>query len=229
MTLRSSLVLALCALLATSSAVAQTRVIDEGSFRISVRDAAIGTETFSIGRSGSGANTSTVAQGRVMLNTGVQTRAVFQLRGPDLRPAAYQIEILGDNHQNITGRAAGNRFRATIVSGTGEQMREYLVDAHAVILHDGLVYPHFFAAAAVREGGSLPVIIPRQNRQVMARVQVSAAEEIQLAGHQVSARRITLEVPGLDDRTLWVDAHNRVLRLRIPEQALVAERTNLPR
>lgn len=225
MTLRAPLAFALTALLASTHGAAQTTVIDEGTFRISVRGSAIGTETFSIRRSGSGANATTVAQGRVVLDTGERIRAALQLRGDDLRPAAYQIEVAGDNGQSITGRAAGNRFRATVVSNAGEQMREYLVDQGAVIVDAGIAHHHHFLAST---DGAVPVIIPRQSRQVTAHVQDHGSTTLQLAGQQVSARRLSVEIAGIDPRTLWVDDRNRVLRLHIPAQQLTAERTSLP-
>lgn len=216
------------ALFLTAPLTAQTSVIDEGSFRLDVRGSTVGTETFTIRRSGAGANATVIAQGRVVLNTGQRTRTVLQFRGPARRPSAYQIEVAGDDRQNITGRATGNRFRATVVSSAGEQMREYLVDQSAVIVDDGMAHQHFFIADAMDGSGSIPVIVPRQNQQSSASVQDHGADSIQVAGSQVSARRLSIDIPGMDPRTVWVDSHNRVLQARIPAQDLLAVRTSLP-
>lgn len=228
MTMPTPRPLAVAALLAASAAAAQTTVVDEGSFRLSIRGSTIGTETFTIRRSGSDANAATIAQGRIILDSGEQTRSMLQLRGPELRPSAYQIDVTGPDRRHITGRAAGNRFRATIVSADGEQMREYLVSDGAVIIDDGVAHQHYFIAASLDNGGRVPVILPTQSRQVTARVQSHGSEAIQVADRQVSARRITIEIDGMDTRTLWVDHRNRVLRLHIPRQDLTAERTSLP-
>lgn len=227
MTLRPPLALALTALIA-SSAAAQTSTVDEGAFRLAVRGSTIGTETFSIQRSGSGANVTVIAQGRIVLDTGEQTRTVLQMQGNTLRPSAYQIEVRGDDGQNITGRAAGNRFRATIVSSSGEQMREYLVSEEAVILDDGVAHQHYFIAESINGSGRVPVILPRQSRQTTATVRDEGAEAIQVASRQVTGRRLSIEIAGLNNRTVWVDDDNRVLRLQIPDQGLVAVRTSLP-
>lgn len=228
MTPRSPLAIALIALLAATATTAQTTVVDEGTFRIAVRGSEIGTENFTIRRSGSGANATTVAQGRIVLDTGEQTRTVLELRGADLRPAAYQIEVSGDDRQSIRGRAAGSRFRATIVSSSGERMREYLVNDRAVILDDGVAHHHHFLAAGLDGGGSIPVIVPRQSRQVSARVNDRGTETVEIAGQQLSARHFAVSISGLDDRSIWVDAEDRILRLRIPAQDLTAVRTALP-
>ena len=229
MTAAHTFTLAALALAATTNSVAaQTAIVDEGTFRLSVRGRTVGTETFTIRRTGAGTNATTVAQGRVVLETGQQTQAVLEFQGSGLRPAAYQIEVRGDDRQNITGRAAGNRFRATIVSSSGEQMREYLVSENAVVLDDAVAHQHYFVAAIFESDGRIPIIIPRQNRQVTAQVRVAGSETIQVAGQEVAARRLTIQISGLNDRTIWVDTQNRVLRLRIPDQDLLAERTALP-
>lgn len=220
--------LTLLPLASASAAAPQTSTVDEGSFRITVRGSTVGTETFTIRRSGSAANATTVAQGRISLDSGDQTRTVLQLQGPTLRPSAYQIETTGHDPQNITGRAAGNRFRATIVSNSGERMREYLIDDDAVILDDRVAHQHHFLAAAVDGSGSVPIIVPRQSRQVTARIQDHGVESIRVADAQVEAHRLSIEIDGMDSRTLWVDHDHRVLRLQIPQQDFTAERTTLP-
>lgn len=227
---RTSLSVTLAVLLGTgaTAAQAQTSVIDEGTFRLSVRGTPVGTETFTIRRSGSGANTTTVAQGRVVLDTGEQTRALLQVEGPGLRPSAYQIEVTAPERQSISGQATGNRFRATIVSTAGEQMREYLASDGAVVLDDGVAHQHYFLIAGLEADGRVPIIIPRQSRQISASVTADGTEQIQVAGQQVSARRFSIQPAGTPTRTVWVDSQNRVLRVHIPDEAYVAERTALP-
>lgn len=225
---RALTALALPAILAAGAAAAQTTVIDEGAFRLSVRGSAIGTETFTIRRSGSGANVTTVAQGHIRLDTGEQTRVVLQLEGADLRPTAYQIEVSGTDDRTITGRIAGNRFRATSVSPDGERMQEYLISDGAVLLDQLVAHQHYFLAAALDNGGRVPIILPTQSRQVTGRVQSHGNDPVQVAGRQVDARRLTVDISGMDPRTVWVDDRGRVLRLHIPAQDLTAERTALP-
>lgn len=207
---------------------AQTSVVDEGSFRLLVRGTPVGTETFAIRRTGSGSAATHVAQGRIVLDSGEQTRALLQVEGPGLRPSAYQIEVTGPEKQSIRGQASGSRFRATIVSTAGETMREYIASEGAVVLDDGVAHQYFFLAAAAGDGGRVPVIIPRQSRQIAATVAPGASESIRVAGGQVSARRIVVEPAGLPRRLVWIDDQGRVLRLEIPDDGFVAERTALP-
>lgn len=211
--------------IAAAPAVAQTVVVDEGSFRLSINGTPVGTETFAIRRSGTGDAATIVAQGRIVLDSGEQTRALLQVEGSSLRPSAYQIEVTGPETQSIRGQAAGNRFRATIVSTAGETMREYLASEGAVVLDDGVAHQHYFLASA---SGRVPIIIPRQSRQVSATVTAAGSENIRVAGSTVSARRIDVEPAGLPPRIVWVDDQGRVLRLEIPQEGFTAERVALP-
>lgn len=223
-----SLAIAFAALFAPAAAHAQTVVVDEGTFRLSVRGTPVGTETFTIRRSGEGAGAATVAQGRIVLDSGQQTRSLLQFEGPDLRPSAYQIEVTGAEKQSITGQAAGNRFRATIVSTAGEQMREYLASDGAVVLDEGVAHQHYFLMSATGGNGRLAVIVPRQSRQVTASVSTAGTEAITIGGQTVQARRVQVEPQGLPGRTIWVDAQNRILRFSIPDESYTAERVALP-
>ncbi len=227
MTSRAATTLALGALLVTAPASAQTTVIDEGSFRIDIRGSDIGTETFTIRRSGRGANATTVAQGRIVLDTGEQIRTVVQLRGTPLAASAYQIEITGDNRQSITGRVSGRRIRATMVSDAAERMREFLVEDGAIVIDHDVAHQHYFIAQRTHDG-TVPVILPRDSRQVTARVHDHGTETLEIAGQQVTAHHLDVQIDGLDPRSLWVDDQNRILRIHIPEQELTAQRTSLP-
>lgn len=214
--------------MAATSAHGQAVTLDEGTFRLSVRGTAVGTESFVIRRSGEGSSATTVAQGQIVLDTGDETRSLLQFQGPDLRPTAYQIEVTGSETQSISGQAAGTRFRATVVSTAGEQMREYLASEGAVVLDDGVAHQHYFLVSATGSDGSVPIIIPRQSRQVTARVSSLGPEQITIGGQGVEARRYRVEPQGLAARTVWTDSQNRILRLRIPDEEYLAERTTLP-
>lgn len=209
-------------------AIAQTAVIDEGSFRLSINGTPVGTETFAIRRTGTGDAATLVAQGRIVLDSGEQTRALLQVEGPGLRPSAYQIEVTGPETQSIRGQAAGNRFRATIVSTAGETMREYLASEGAVVLDDGVAHQHYFLAEIADGGGSVPIIIPRQSRQVSASVTHAGSDDVRVGGTTVPARRLEIEPAGMPLRIVWIDREGRVLRLEIPDDGFVAERIAVP-
>lgn len=229
MTLRTLTAFALASLMvAPAASYAQTTVIDEGTFRLSVRGTPVGTETFSIQRSGTGESAAVVARGRVTLDSGDQVRAALQVAGPDLRPSAYMIEVTGPDAESYRGQAAGNRFRATIRTPAGEMMREYLASEGAVVIDEGVAHQYYFLADRIRGDATIALIIPRQSRQVSARVTDAGTEAVEIDGRQVQARRINVQPTGEADRSVWVDSQGRVLRVSIPDQGFLAQRTDLP-
>lgn len=220
-------------LAATTILNAQTITLDEGSFRILVGGREAGTETFSILQSGTRADAQIIARGTVTLDTaGIAERlsATLDVDGQSLRPAAYQVMVEGTDQQRIAGRIIGGRFSAKILSPTGEQMREYLASEGAVLVDEGVAHHYYFLARRL-EGGSarIPIIIPRQNRQVSAEVAERGRETVEVGGRRIEARHLVITPAGGSERRLWVDSQGRVLRLEIPARSYVARRVAPPR
>ena len=212
---------------------AQTVTLDEGTYRLMVGGQEAGTETFSIRRNGGGDNAVIIATGKVVLDTarlGQQINADLQVAGPALRPAAYQVKIEGQQAQQIAGRVAGGRFSARIVSSAGEMMREYLASEGAVVVDEGVAHHYYFLAQRIGTAGArVPMIFPRQSRQVTAQVSASNAVSLTIGGSAVKASRFAVTVAGEPERQVWVDEQGRVLRLEIPARNFIAERTAAPR
>jgi hypothetical protein len=223
----------LVAAAAAGAARAQTVTLDEGSFRILVGGREVGTETFSIRQNGSGPAAVVIARGRVTLDTakaGQELNSTLQLAGGTLRPAAYDLTVEGADDQKIAGRVVGSRFSARIRSASGENMREYLVSDGAILADDGIAHQYYFLAQHVQgQSGRVPLLIPRQGRQVWAEVDVAAAEPVSVGGQSVVARRLTVRPTGGNERRVWVDDQGRVLRLEVPANQMVAERMALPK
>jgi hypothetical protein len=232
---RGARFLALSALLALAvpgSAEAQGTVIDEGSFRLMVGGQEVGTETFSIRQTGAGADAVLTARGRVVLDgpRGAQEIAAsLQVAGMALRPAAYEMTIEGADAQRIAGRVAGGRFSARIVSASGETGREYLVSDGAVVLDEGVAHHYYFLARRVAGGTvRVPIVVPRESRQLQAEVTDAGSDNINVGGRSVAVRRLVVAPNGGPTRTVWVDGDGRVMRLEIPDRGFVAVRTALP-
>ncbi|MEX1183903.1 MAG: hypothetical protein WEF86_11775 [Gemmatimonadota bacterium] len=225
-----AVVLAAAAALAAPAA-AQTVQLDEGTFRILVNGREVGVETFSIRQNGTGADAVIIAQGRVVLDAaagGNEVLANVQLAGAGLRPVAYDVELRGGDARRINARVTGSRASARTMSSAGETMREYLVSDGAVLLDDGVAHHYYFIAQRVAAGATrTPIVIPRESRQVQATITAGGQESISAGGQTVSARKIVVTADG-GERTVWVDAEGRVLRVEIPSKDYVAVRTELP-
>jgi hypothetical protein len=221
----------LVAAAAALPASAQTVQLDEGTFRLLVSGREVGVETFSIRQNGEGADAVIIAQGRVVLNgaAGSEVIANVQVAGARLRPVAYDLELRGGDARRIRGSVTGSRAAARTVSPAGETMREYLVTEGAVILDDGVAHHYYFLAQRAAAGSSaVPIMVPRESRQMQATISLGAEEGVSAGGTTTRARRLTVQPAGGDVRHVWVDGRGRVLRVEIPARNYTAVRTTLP-
>ena len=77
--------------------------------------------------------------------------------------------------------------------------------------------------------GRVPVIVPRENRQVIAQVTSRGEERTRVGGTEVMLFHLVVQPQGGNEQHVWVDALNRVIRVEIPARAWRAERTQIPR
>lgn len=211
---------------------AQTETLDEGVYRILVGGSEVGTENFSIRQNGSGPDAVVIAKGRVNLDAskgGTQINATVQLAGPALRPAAYEMEVRGGDAQGIRATVRGSRVSARIMSSAGENQREYLVSDGAVLIDEGVAHQYYFLARRAGTGSvTVPIVMPRESKQVTATVTYRADESISIAGHNVDARHLVVQPAGSAAVDVWADARGRILKIEIPSRQYVAIRTALP-
>jgi hypothetical protein len=222
-------VLLLPALAAARPATAQT--VDQGTFQVSVDGHEVGTETFTITQSGSGAVAVTMATGRVDLRLpggSLQLSPRLRAQGVGADPVQYQVDVSGDAPQRVVGTIGGGRVSAKIVTPAGEQLREYVASANAVVLDEGVAHHYYFLATRTH-AGRVPVIVPRENRQVMATVSSRGEEPVQVGGRSVRLFHLLVQPQGGAEANVWVDDLNRVIKVEIPARHYLAVRTELPR
>ncbi len=209
----------------------QSAADDAGTFTVSVGGHAVGTEEFVIRQSGVGAAAEVVATGRVSLNleTG-SLELVPRLRttGFQADPVSYEVTVGGDSPRRITGTIGSGRFSARIVTASGEQMREYVASSGASVLDDGVAHHYYFLARRTRSG-RVPILVPSENRQVMATVTDRGESRVNVNGAMVNLFHLVVTPDGGDERHVWVDALNRVIRVEIPARGYLAVRTEVPR
>jgi hypothetical protein len=228
--LSTPLLLALVAGLVALASPAPAQWDESGRFEVTIDGRPAGTEEFTIRRTGTGETAETTAIGRVQLRLATGSLDIaprLRTTGDDTRAVAYQVEVGGDSPRTIVGTVGAGRFTARIQTATGEQMREYVASEGAVVLDDGVAHHYRFVAERAREG-RIPVLIPRENRQVMVEVADGGRSRTTVAGQEVQARRLTLRGTNFPERHVWVDGSNRVLRVEIPSTGYLAVRAALP-
>jgi hypothetical protein len=219
------------AALAAPAAHAQALAVDSGTFVVYVEDHEVGTEQFLISQSGSGSDAELQATGRVRLRLSegtVELDPRLTARGIGADPVNYQVNVGGSSPSRVIGTVGGGRFSAKIVTTSGEQLREYVASSGAVVLEQGVAHHYHFLAQRTHQG-RVPVIIPRENKQVMATVASRGEETVTINGTQATLFHLVVQPAGGDEHHVWVDALNRVVRVEVPARAYRAERTRIPR
>ncbi len=223
--------LAALALALAWAAPAGAQVADSGSFRVYVDEREVGTEEFLIVQTGSGAASEITATGRVRLRLPDGTLELdprLTTRGIGADPVEYQVQVGGTGPSRIVGTIGAGRVSARIVTPSGEQLREYVASSGAVVLEDPVAHHYYFLAQRAHQP-RVPVIVPRDNRQVMATVVNRGEERVRIGDAEATLFHLVVQPAGAPERHVWVDALNRVVRVDIPARGYRAERTRIPR
>lgn len=205
----------------------QNLALEEGTFVLTLNGREIGTETFSIRRSGAGEEVRVIAQGVVelMLPEGFRSMApALEAMGPALSLTNYQLKVSGDVQREVYVRLNGRRFMATTRTESGEQMREFRAGPGSLLLEDDVAHQYFLLGPYLdQESATLSVLIPRRGRQVRMRLVRLGPEDLETTdGSVIRARHFRLEA-GEDSREVWFDEQGRVLRVARPDSGFLAE------
>ena len=222
--------LAAAALTATTALPAASQVVtlDEGTFTIVRNGAAVGRESFTIRSSGGGPG-GAVVQARATVSYD-DRRLTPVLKSDSIgSPTEYQLEVrAGANAAEVLkGVIRRGRFSATMQTPRGENLKEYVVSEGALVLDEDVFHQYYFLARGGRTG-SVPVVVPHRNVQVVMRMEDRGPASVAIAGQSIAGRAFVLIEPGGANREIWVDAHGRVLKVAIPSRGIVATRDEPP-
>lgn len=215
---------------AAVDAAQSSAVVDEATFIVTRKGAPIGRESFKIIRApGPGGqvfravSTSALGEDRVSTTT---TLATDSSGAPVLYE--FQLSQRGEVLQRIQGRGRPDRFSVLVQTKGGEAAREYALQPGAVLLDDDVFHQFFFVARAAFRS-EVTIIAPRTARQERMRLEELGNETIQIGGQNILGRHLALVDSAGARRELWVDPAGRLLKVSIPEKALLALRDDPPR
>jgi hypothetical protein len=221
----SALWLAGALLTLSAPLAAQNVLLDQGTFRVTVRGQEPGTETFTIEQIGAGADMHLLSSGRLELGGTLVTAKVYTTP----QKAFYHYDgrsVAGTDSTHVDITQAGRRLQAHIVSSAGDQEREMRARDGAILLEGNLAHLYYFAAS-LEPGSTAPVVIPRGSEQATLALVSEVPETLTVGGQDIQARRLRLTLDGAE-RTIWLDSAGRVLRVEIPSLAYLAERVRPP-
>jgi hypothetical protein len=223
--------LGLTSVLVAPALGAQSVVVDEGTFALTLAGKPAGTETFQIRRSGLGTDAIVIAQGQVQMNGPdgkVELSTLLEARLPNGVATSYRLKVSGAQTSELSLRLAGRIYVSLIRSNAGEEQREFMALAGTHILEEGVAHQYYFLHDVVG-GARTPIIEPRTRKAFELTASAWTDEELHLGPNVVQARRVTFTVgaTGQDARTVWYDRQGRVLKVEIPSRGYVAERQDL--
>jgi hypothetical protein len=221
-------------LLAPTRGLAQGVVVDEGTFAVSLDGRRIGTEEFTIRRAGLNRDDALFANGTVSLRRDGATQEIRILfrATPDAglpkcegNEPCYQIDVDGTGAMSLRLGLSGRRYVARILDSAGEEIREFPATSGTRILETDVAHLYYFLHDQV-EGSDSPILSPRDRGRTTLVAGPWTDEQIQLGPNLIEARRVVFSA-GDDRRIVWFDRLGRVLRVSVPAESYLAERTDL--
>jgi hypothetical protein len=207
---------------------AQVATLDEGSFTVTVKGDRVAREDFRIRRTPSGPSGSEVVS---TSTASYGTRRVLSQLQSDSGGAAnlYVLDVRdsGTGNEHFEGAVGRNRVSAKVRNARGESLNEFMVSPGAVVIDDEVFHQYYFLTR--RPAGSVSVIVPRRNTQVVMRITDAGSDKVAIGGTSLDARHFTIADPGGADREVWADASGRLLKVAIPSRGVVAVRDDPPR
>ncbi len=202
------------------------RIVDSGSFTITINGQRAGREEFRVEGTPGVGGTEFVARATVVFG---DRRLTPALRSDSMgAPSDYQIESRGSSgSERWSGKITHGRVSARINSARGESAKEYIVTDGAIIIDDDVFHQYFFLAANGKKG-SLAIVIPRRNAQMIVQLSIAGNDRVTIGTKEVDAKHLVITEPSGVTRDLWVDARDRVLKVAIPSRNVVAVRDDLP-
>lgn len=203
------------------------RVLDRGSFSITVSGQRVGREDFTISGTPSAngmdyLSKATVVYGDKRLNPSLWSDSLGA-------PSRYTVEVKGTSgsSERWMGRIARGRVSASIDKPGGPSEREYVVSEGAVLLDDDVYHQYYFVALRAAQP-TVQIVIPRRNAQLVLTSTKAADERLTIGAADLDARHLVFTDPSGATRDVWVDAAGRVLKVALASRNLVATRDDPP-
>ena len=222
-----SLILTTALLLAASPLAAQGRMVDEGTLIVTKNGAPIGREVFRIVRAPSASGD--VYRATANISVGDQRITPTLSADSSGTPVSYDVGVRSGTKSvlQLMARTRPSRFAVHEQTANGDASREYVVPKRYTVLDDDIFHHYYFVSLAGATG-SVAVIDPQGHAQVVAALQRSGAEQLDVGGKVLATTHYTLVAEGTK-REFWVDSEGRLLKVFIPDRGLLAVRDEAPR
>jgi len=214
-----------------SAASAQTVVVDEGSFTLSVNGNRTGREQFSIRRNTAGGVSTLYATAVVTMTSEdrrLDSRLITDSGG---QPREFELieKVAGVVTTRVLASAAGGRFSERVFNASGQANKEMRLGAGTLVADRELVHTYYFFFTPERAETGIRLVTPRTlGRDSLTVTVVSAATEVEVGNGNIPARHLMVTDAGRTVTDVWLDDRGRVLRLAVKARGFVATRDEPP-
>ena len=207
---------------------AQSVVVAQGTFGLSIHGERIGSEDFIIRRAGLGNQAAFISRGvvvRTLDGASEEFTTLLRVTATEGTAAGYEFKSSRPVPVEIMLNASGPRYFSRFISGEGQEEREFRAEPGTRIVEQQVAH-HLYFLGNVLKDSTVHVIEPlsRTDREFLVSTQQD--EEIRLGRNRVLARRVIFTSAD-GDRIVWFDRQGRVLRVEIPTIGYLAEREDL--
>ena len=207
---------------------AQSVVVDQGTFGLSIHGERIGSEDFIIRRAGLANQAAFISRGvvvRTLDGASEEFTTLLRVTATEGTAAGYEFKSSRPVPVEIMLNASGPRYFSRFISGEGQEEREFRAKPGTRIVEQQVAH-HLYFLGNVLKDSTVHVIEPlsRTDREFLVSTQQD--EEIRLGRNRVLARRVIFTSAD-GDRIVWFDRQGRVLRVEIPIIGYLAEREDL--
>ena len=207
---------------------AQSVVVDQGTFGLSIHGERIGSEDFIIRRAGLGNQAAFISRGvvvRTLDGASEEFTTLLRVTATEGTAAGYEFKSSRPVPVEIMLNASGPRYFSRFISGEGQEEREFRAEPGTRIVEQQVAH-HLYFLGNVLKDSTVHVIEPlsRTDREFLVSTQQD--EELRLGRNRVLARRVIFTSAD-GDRIVWFDRQGRVLRVEIPTIGYLAEREDL--
>ena len=207
---------------------AQSVVVDQGTFGLSIHGERSGSEDFIIRRAGLGNQAAFISRGvvvRTLDGASEEFTTLLRVTATEGTAAGYEFKSSRPVPVEIMLNASGPRYFSRFISGEGQEEREFRAEPGTRIVEQQVAH-HLYFLGNVLKDSTVHVIEPlsRTDREFLVSTQQD--EEIRLGRNRVLARRVIFTSAD-GDRIVWFDRQGRVLRVEIPTIGYLAEREDL--
>ena len=212
---------------AAASAAHGAQQMDHGTFRLFVGTDEVGSEEFTVQRSGSGEAQVIIAKGTITMRDGRNLTTFLRVTGPDLVLNDYEAVVTGSDTLAVRLARGNDQLETRTIAPWGEEAAQYRAHPRSILLDQGVAH-HYFVLGLIltrTDIGTIHSLAPLAQQEETLTGLETGQEVIEVDGQPSQVTRVRLSSETGGARTAWFDGSGRLVRVAVDNEDFIAERT----